>query len=116
MVTYRDDVDRTNPDPDDLDTGVDETLEGTYMGSEYPVKPIDEENDAPKFTTNGHIPAPTWVPIGQREGRTRLTSPSPMQPPTPIPSESLKQWAATDPADGEDDDSDKSAPLLIMTS
>ena len=53
VVTYRDDVDRTNPDPDDLDTGVDETLEGTYMGSEYPVKRLDEENDAPRFTTDG---------------------------------------------------------------
>ena len=52
-VTYRDDVDRTNPDPDDLDTGVDETLEGTYMGSEYPVKRLDEKNKAPKFTSDG---------------------------------------------------------------
>ena len=54
VVTYRDDVDRTNPNADNLDTDdVDETLEGTYMGSEYPVKRLDEENDAPKFTTNG---------------------------------------------------------------
>ena len=53
VVTYRDDVDPTNPDPDDIDTGVDETLEGTHMGSEYPVKPIDEENDTPRFTSDG---------------------------------------------------------------
>ena len=90
MVTYRDDVDPTNPDPDDPDTGVDETLEGTYMGSEYPVKPIDEENEAPKFTNNGDIPAPTRVPIGQREGRTRLAPPSPA---TPNRSKSVKRWS-----------------------
>ena len=53
VVTYRDDVDPTNPDTDDLDTPVDETLEGTYMGSEYPVKPEDAKNKAPKFTTGG---------------------------------------------------------------
>ena len=53
VVTYRDDGDRTNPNPDDFDTDVDETLEGTYMGSEYPVKPIDEENNAPEFTSDG---------------------------------------------------------------
>ena len=28
---------------------VDETLEGTFQGTQYPVKPIDEENDAPEF-------------------------------------------------------------------
>ena len=50
--TYRDDVDRThtNADPDATDD-LDVTLEGTFMGSEYPVKPIDEENDTPVFQT-----------------------------------------------------------------
>ena len=28
---------------------VDETLEGTFQGTQYPVKPIDEKNDAPEF-------------------------------------------------------------------
>ena len=48
-VTYRDDVDRTHSGADDRSTTVDETLEGTFIGSEYPVKPIDEENDKPEF-------------------------------------------------------------------
>ena len=49
-VIYRDAVDRTHAaaDPDATDD-VDQTLEGTFMGSEYPVKAIDEENDAPEF-------------------------------------------------------------------
>ena len=41
-VTYRDAIDRTHAEQDDNDTAVDETLEGTFKGSEYPVKPIDE--------------------------------------------------------------------------
>ena len=49
-VTYRDAVDRTHAEPDDATTrDVDETLEGTFQGTQYPVKPIDEENDAPEF-------------------------------------------------------------------
>ena len=52
-VTYRDDVDRTHAGQDDTETAVDETLEGTFKGSEFPVKPIDEENDAPVFTDDG---------------------------------------------------------------
>ena len=49
-VTYRDAVDRTHAAPDDATTrDVDETLEGTFQGTQYPVKPIDEENDAPEF-------------------------------------------------------------------
>ena len=34
-VTYRDAIDRTHREQDDPDTGVDETLEGTFIGSEY---------------------------------------------------------------------------------
>ena len=52
-VTYRDAVDRTHAEENDSDTAVDETLEGTFIGSEYPVKRIDEENDAPVFTEGG---------------------------------------------------------------
>ena len=52
-VTYRDAIDRTHAGADNLDTDVDETLEGTFMGSEFPVKAIDEENDAPVFTDDG---------------------------------------------------------------
>ena len=48
-VTYRDAVDRTHAEPDDGATDVDETLEGAFKQTEYPVKPIDEENDAPEF-------------------------------------------------------------------
>ena len=48
--TYRDAVDRTHTDADpDATDNVDQTLEATYAGSEYPVKPIDEGNDAPVF-------------------------------------------------------------------
>ena len=58
-VTYRDSVDRTHTEPDDAATlDVDETLEGTFQGTEYPVKPIDEENDAPEFLN------PAGDPIG----------------------------------------------------
>ena len=52
-VTYRDDVDRTHAEQDDTETAVDETLEGTFKGSEYPVKPIDENNEPPVFTDDG---------------------------------------------------------------
>ena len=52
-VTYRDAVDRTHAEQDDTETAVDETLEATFKGSEFPVKPIDEENDAPVFTDDG---------------------------------------------------------------
>ena len=52
-VTYRDAIDRTHAGQNDPDTGVDETLEGAFVGSEYPVKRIDEENDAPVFTEGG---------------------------------------------------------------
>ena len=52
-VTYRDGVDRTNTEADVNGTTVDETLEGTFKGSEFPVKPIDKNNEAPVFTDNG---------------------------------------------------------------
>ena len=49
-VTYEDSVDRTHAEPDDGATlDVDETLEGAFQQAQYPVKPIDEENDAPEF-------------------------------------------------------------------
>ena len=49
-MTYRDAVDRTHAEPDDGTTlDVDETLEGAFQQAQYPVKPIDEENDAPEF-------------------------------------------------------------------
>ena len=48
-VTYRDAVDRTHSMADVQGTDVDETLEGTFAGTEWPVKAIDEENDAPEF-------------------------------------------------------------------
>ena len=48
-VTYRDAVDPTHSAPDVNDTTVDETLEGTYAGTEWPVKRIDEKNKHPEF-------------------------------------------------------------------
>ena len=52
---YDDGVDRTHAEPDDLDTAVDETMEGAYKGSEFPVKRPDDRNDAPVFTIDGEI-------------------------------------------------------------
>ena len=49
-VTYEDAVDRTHTMIDDpITRDVNETLEGTFQGTEYTVKPIDEENDKPEF-------------------------------------------------------------------
>ena len=53
-VTYRDGVDRTHSDQDsNPNDAVDETLEATFKGSEFPVKRIDEQNNAPVFTDTG---------------------------------------------------------------
>ena len=62
-VTYRDAIDRTHREQDDPDTGVDETLEAAFSGSEFYVKRIDEENDAPVFTEGG-IDTDGTTPIG----------------------------------------------------
>ena len=62
------------------------------MGSEYPVKRLDEKNKAPKFTIDGAYTgtdASTYR-AERREDTTRrhvVTTPA-----TPIPSKSLKRW------------------------
>ena len=52
---YEDGVNRTHTEQDDLDTTVDETMEGAFKGSEFPVKRPDDRNDAPVFTMDGMI-------------------------------------------------------------
>ena len=76
---------------------MDETLEGTFKGSEYPVKPIDEENDAPVF--NDAEGNPVSVYRAERREDTTATT-------TPLSITITEAFAATDPATGEDDASD----------
>ena len=60
-VTYRDAVDRTHAETDDATTrDVDETLEGTFVGSEYSVKGLDKSNDAPEFLDIAGDPISTY--------------------------------------------------------
>ena len=72
-MTYRDDIDRTHAEQDDSDTSVDETLEGTFKGSEYPVKRIDEENDTPEFQDADGIAVSTYT-AERREETTGIAS------------------------------------------
>ena len=107
-VTYRDDVDRTHAEPDDSTTlDVDETLEGAFEQTEYPVKPIDEENDAPEFldpddkavsvyrANDIEDIAENTTPSGADAGYTLLIKDAP----------EATELAASDPMAGEDDDS-----------
>ena len=98
-VTYRDAVDRTHAEPDDLGTAVDETLEGAFIGSEYPVKRIDEENDAPVFTEDGTDTGPvvSSYTAERREDTTGVTTPS---------VDITEAFAAADVMTDEDDASD----------
>ena len=108
-VTYRDAVDRTHTEPDDATTrDVDETLEGTFQGTEYTVKPIDEENDAPEFLNPDGDPisiyqaddivdiAENTKPSGADADYTLLIKDAP----------TATELAATDTAEEEDDASD----------
>ena len=107
-VTYRDAVDRTHAEPDDGATrGVDETLEGAFEQTEYPVKPIDEENDAPEFLDPDDKAVSVYraddiedigentTPSGADAGYTLLIKDAP----------EATELAASDPMAGEDDDS-----------
>ena len=104
-VTYRDAVDRTHAGQDDPDTGVDETLEGTFIGSEYPVKRIDEENDKPVFTEGGIDtdgitaigPAVSTYTAERREDASGAVSTDSL--------DITEAFAATDVMTDEDDDS-----------
>ena len=99
-VTYRDDVDRTHAEQDDTETAVDETLEATFKGSEFPVKPIDEENDAPVFTDNG---------MADGNAESRYTAER-MENTTGVPRTIDEAYPATDVMTDEDDDSTLSPP------
>ena len=121
-VTYRDTIggelgkDRTHADADDLSTDdVDETLEGAFAQSEYPVKPIDEENDAPVFTDNGNaVNAATdqGTPVSQyraerRENATTNATFDPAADPPETPTlRIIEAKPASDPMKGEDDDTE----------
>ena len=107
-VTYRDAVDRTHAEPDDDATRhVDETLEGTFQQTEYPVKPIDEENDAPEFLDPDEKAVSVYraddiediaentTPSGADADYTLLIKDAP----------DATELAASDPMAGEDDDS-----------
>ena len=107
-VTYRDDVDRTHAEPDDGATlDVDETLEGAFGQTEYPVKPIDEENDAPEFLDPDDKAVSVYraddiediaentTPSGADADYTLLIKDAP----------DATDLAASDPMAGEDDDS-----------
>ena len=99
-VTYRDAVDRTHAEPNDNATDVDETLEGTFMGSEFPVKPLDEKNDAPVFLDPAGNPVSVYraddiedIAENTTEEADRLIKNDP----------DAEDLAAIDPAEGEDD-------------
>ena len=107
-VTYRDTVDRTHAEPDDGATlEVDETLEGAFKQTEYPVKPIDEENDAPEFLDPDEKAVSVYraddiediaentTPSGADADYTLLIKDAP----------DATDLAASDPMAGEDDDS-----------
>ena len=98
-VTYRDAVDRTHSGADNNNTTtVDETLEATWAAAEQPVKAIDEENDSPVFTVDGTIAgAPESVYRSEVEENDDAEVIS-------------EAFAAADPADGEDDDSQPTSP------
>ena len=98
-VTYRDAIDRTHAEQDDPDTAVDETLEGAFTGSEYPVKRIDEENDAPVFTEGG-VDAGPPVSIYESERREDAAGAT---------RDITEAFAATDVMDDEDDADDNPA-------
>ena len=101
---YEDAVDPTNSQPDDLDTAaVDETLEGAYKGSEFPVKRPDDENDAPVFTTDGTEGAL----VVSRYTATRMEN-APVYTNDDTASDSRRiteAFPARDPMADEDDDS-----------
>ena len=98
-VTYRDAIDRTHVGQDDSDTGVDETLEGAFVGSEFYVKRIDEENDAPVFTVGGAEggASESSYTAERREDAAGATL------------DIIEAFAATDVMTGEDDASDNPA-------
>ena len=106
-VTYRDAIDRTHTEQDNPDTAVDETLEGAFVGSEFPVKRIDEENDAPVFTEGGVDggPAVSTYTAERREDTTATSTATP-----PITIDITEAFAATDVMVGEDDDTANTAP------
>ena len=99
--TYRDGIDRTHTeaDPDPTDD-VDQTLEGIFMGSEYPVKGQDWDNEAPVFLGADGEPTPTYRTVDIAEN-TPAGSPDRIIKNQDEPA--VLNLAATDLAEGEDD-------------
>ena len=93
-VTYRDAVDRTHSEANVQGTDVDETLEGTFAGSERPVKAIDEKNDAPEFQDeNGNSTSTYKDEVEENGGATPI-----------MVGKSPDTLFAADPIVGEDGD------------
>ena len=112
-VTYRDGADdRTHLQRDEPDTKIDETQEGTFRGSEYPVKPRDEENDSPVFTHNGQPENAEPPNAGNSASIYRAEMPENATPAGTDPDTTTddllinEAFPATDPAIDEDDASD----------
>ena len=119
-VTYQDGAkDRTYRGNDNTDTIVNETVEGTFMGSEWSVKQIDEENDRPVFTDNG-IDEGDAANSGNKVSVYRAEIPenavavgADNTDPTTIAATDLlinEAFPATDPMAGEDDDTVAAPP------
>ena len=75
-----------------------ETLEGAWKGSEYPVKPIDEKNDAPVFTDDGTV---TGTTVSSYRAERAEDTDAGSTPSLTI----TEAFRATDNMVGEDDDS-----------
>ena len=72
-VTYKDGPAKFDPTvQNDPDTGVDESLEGTWVGTQYPVKAEDTNNQEPVFTDNGSALHNADTP-GQRVSEYQVT-------------------------------------------
>ena len=104
---YEDGVDRTHAEQDDLDTtAVDETMEGAFKGSEFPVKRPDDRNDAPVFTMDGMIGGK----VVSRYQAERKENVEPYEDPGNTADGATRRineaFSATDTEEHEDDDSD----------
>ena len=107
VVTYEDAVDRTHKEKDDPRTSVNETLEGTFMGSEYPVKGRDESNDTPEFRTHGDNGIKTSLYNAEEieENTAHLDTDGTTLLRIIKDDPTATTLAAHDPMEGEDDDS-----------
>ena len=107
-VTYRDPIntDRTYADADPFpNDNFDPTFEGTYKGTEYAVKALDDENDAPKFTDDG-LDSGENVNTYRAERRENATGTADFTPPDIPTLRIIEAFDAVDVEANEDDDAD----------